>query len=67
MATLREHHDDVALGILLKERIVLVTQSSPQTAESDVLAPLELLQPRYAVENLSVEIPRDIERGQTVV
>mgnify|MGYP003424534737 FL=1 len=67
MTALGEQHEDVALGVLLEERVVLVGQSSPQATESDVLAPLELLQQWYAVENLSVEIPRDIERGKTVV
>ena len=67
MTALGEHHEDVALGVLLEEGVVLVGQTAPQAAESDVLAPLEFLQERYAVEDLAVEIPRDIERGKTVV
>ena len=67
MTALGEQHEDVALGVLREERVVLVGQSSPQATESDVLAPLELLQQRYAVEDLAVEIPREIERGKTVV
>ena len=64
---LGEEHEDVAIGVLLEEGVVLVGQSAPQAAESNILAPLEFLQERYAVEDLAVEIPRDIERGKTVV
>ena len=57
MTTLGEEHEDVAPGVLVKERVVLVAQSSPQATETDILAPLEFLQERYAVEYLSIEVP----------
>ena len=57
MTTLGEEHEDVTPGVLVKERVVLVAQSSPQTTETDILAPLEFLQERYAVEYLAVEVP----------
>ena len=53
------------LGELIKhvvgsilQRIVLVGQLAPNTAESDVLTQFQLLEERNTVEDLAVHIPR---------
>ena len=56
-ATSREHHEYVALGVLLKDRVVLVGQLAPKATECYILAPLQFLKQWYAVEYLAVEVP----------
>ena len=53
-AAVGEHHKDVALGVLLEERVVLVCQFSSQATVANILAPLEFLQQWYSVEYLAV-------------
>ena len=48
-------------------RIVLICQMTIQHLEADRLTPLQFLQQRNTVENLTVQIPRYIQRGVTVV
>ena len=67
MGSLGEVHESVAAVVLLQEGIVLVAELAPEHAETDDLAPVELLEQRYAVEQSAVEVPLDHGRGETVV
>ena len=46
------------VGILLKERVVLVGERAPHALHSYILAPLEMLYERQTVKQLTVKVPR---------
>ena len=57
---LREVHEQRRAGILLEEGVVLVGELAPEDAEADILTPLEFLQQRNAIEELTIEVPANI-------
>ena len=67
VTTLGESHQLYRTGIGLVVGIVLVGQLAPQAFHAEILAPLEFLEQRDAVEYLSVEVPRHVKRGIAVV
>ena len=61
-----EVEEAVVVGVLLEERIVFVGQRSPEHIGADVFTPLELADEGDAVEDFSVHIPGEHERGIAV-
>ena len=51
-----EHHQNIIVLILLKERIVLVGKCTPQAFHSDKLTPFQFLKKRNTVEQLTMKI-----------
>ena len=54
----RELEEHPVVLIALQEWVVLIGERTPHALYGDVLAPLQLLYERYAVEQLAVHIPR---------
>ena len=57
---LGEVHQQRRTSVLFKEGVVLVRQVTPEDAEPDKLAPLEFLQQRDAVQDLTIQVPPDV-------
>ncbi len=62
-----EVHQQGRALVLLEEGVVLVGEVAPEGLHADVLAPLQLLEQGNAVEDLTVEVPRHVERCEAVV
>ena len=57
----------LVVGVLVEERIVLAAECAPQHIATNIFAPFQLFEQRYAVEYLAVQVPRIHERHVAVV
>ena len=67
MTPLGEVHQFVATLILIQEGVILIRQVTPEHIHGEILTPLQLLDQRDTVEELSVQVPREHHRSITVV